>query len=105
MIARIWRGQAKGGNADTYRRHVTEHVFPSLGALAGHRGAYLLTRAVDGQTEFLAVTLWDSIEAVKQFAGDDPDIAVVEPAARAVLTDFDRMVRHYEVQGICAADS
>jgi hypothetical protein len=72
-------------------------VFPALSAIAGHAGAYLLERSVGPSTEFLAVTLWDSIEAVKQFAGTDPDIAIVEPAARAVLADFDDFVRHYKV--------
>jgi hypothetical protein len=97
MIVRIWRGQSIGKDADAYRQHVTKHVFPTLSAIAGHAGAYLLERSVGPSTEFLAVTLWDSIEAVKQFAGIDPDIAIVEPAARAVLADFDDFVRHYEV--------
>src|SRR5947207_8302535 len=99
MIARIWRGQATVGNAGLYRRHATEHVFPALTKLPGHQGAYLLMRETAGAVEFLAVTLWDSIESVKQFAGDDPEIAVVEPEARAVLSGFDDFARHYEVAG------
>ena len=97
MIARIWRGQASTTNAGTYRQHVTEGVFPKLQNLFGHRGAYLLAQPIDGGVEFLAVTLWDSIEAVQQFAGKDPNKAVVEPEARAVLSEFDDSVRHYEV--------
>ncbi len=97
MIARIWRGSAKGDNAEAYRRHVTETVFPALEAIAGHRGAYLLRRETREGTEFLAVTLWDSLAAIRAFAGDDPERAVVEPAARAVLADFDEFARHYEV--------
>ena len=79
MIARIWRGQATADNAPRYRDHATQRVFPSLASLPGHRGAYLLTRETQGEVEFLAVTLWDSIDSVKTFAGENPEIAVVEP--------------------------
>ncbi len=67
MVVRIWRGQATGDNAAAYRKHVTETVFPSLTSIQGHQGAYLLERDNDGQVEFLAVTLWDSLEV-------DPEI-------------------------------
>lgn len=97
MIVRQWRGRTTTTNARAYFRHVTENVFPSLAGLAGHRGAYLLRRTVDGQVEFLAVTLWTSLEAIEAFAGPDIDIAVVEPQAKAVLADADRLAAHYEV--------
>ena len=97
MIARIWRGQATSANADAYYHHVTTTVFPALTSIPGYRGAYLLRRETDGQVEFLAVTLWESLEAVRAFAGEDAEVAVVEPEARAVLSDFDEFVRHYEL--------
>ena len=97
MIARIWRGRARGANAAAYEQHVTQSVFPTLPALAGHRGAYLLRRETAEGTEFLAVTLWDSLAAIRAFAGEDAERAVVEPRAREVLADFDDVVRHYEV--------
>lgn len=97
MVVRIWRGQATGGNAAAYRKHVTETVFPSLTAIKGHQGAYLLQRETNGQVEFLAVTLWDCIESIRQFAGEDAETAIVEPAAQAVLSDFDDFARHYEL--------
>lgn len=97
MIVRIWRGQATIENADAYRRHVTQSVFPSLTRVRGHRGAYLLERETAGRIEFLAVTLWESIEAVRGFAGKDVECAVVEPEAKAVLADFDSFVRHYDM--------
>jgi heme-degrading monooxygenase HmoA len=99
MIARLWRGVAVAGNADAYHRHATTKVFPALRDIAGHRGAYLLKRTVGGRTEFLAVTFWDSLDAIRAFAGDDPEAAVVEPEARAVLAEFDDFARHYEVAG------
>lgn len=95
MIIRMWRGFAAPSKAPDYQRHVTQTVFPSLEGIDGHRGAYLLTREADGRVEFLAVTLWDSLDAVRAFAGADPDVAVVEPAAVAALSEFDSFVRHF----------
>ena len=94
MIARVWRGSAASEvNADAYERHVRTRVLPALGAIAGYRGAQVLRRGC----EFLVITRWDSLEAVRRFAGDNPEVAVVEPEARAVLSEFDELVRHYEV--------
>lgn len=97
MIARLWRGRAKGANAAAYFRHFTETVTPELKTLTGHQGAWLLRREVEGETEFLAVTLWESLDAIRAFAGDAVETAIVEPPARAVLSDFDSFARHYEV--------
>jgi heme-degrading monooxygenase HmoA len=97
VIVRIWRGQTTIENADAYFRHVTEAVFPALAGIHGHRGAYLLRRETDRGIEFLAVTLWESVEAIREFAGKDVETAVVEPRARAVLAEFDSFVRHYDV--------
>ena len=98
MIARIWRGQSTAVNAEAYQVHVTEDVFPKLKHIAGHRGAYLLRRATDDRVEFLAVTLWESIEAIRRFSGNDVTTAVVEPEARGVLAEFDDFATHYEVR-------
>lgn len=98
MIVRMWRGQAKAENADAYERFVTTKVFAELPAIAGHRGAYLLKRpAANGEVEFIAVTLWESLAAIRGFAGETIDRAVVEPEARAVLSSFDDFVRHFEL--------
>lgn len=66
-------------------------------AIEGHRGEYLLRREVDDGVELVVLTLWDSMEAVRRFAGPEPDTAVVEPEARALLTSFDEYVTHFEV--------
>ena len=97
MIARLWRGTATTAKADAYQCHFTTAVAPHLKEIAGHRGAYLMRRETDGEVEFLAVTLWDSIETIKQFAGPDPEVAIVEPEGRAALSAFDDFARHYEV--------
>jgi heme-degrading monooxygenase HmoA len=98
MIVRMWRGQTKAANADAYERFVTTKVFAELPAIAGHRGAYLLKRALEsGEVEFVAVTLWESLASIRGFAGEAIDRAVVEPEARAVLSSFDDLVRHFEL--------
>ncbi len=97
MIARIWRGQATPDKAAAYQEHFNQQVLPALGALAGHRGAWLLRRDVEGRVEFLAVTMWDSIGSIRAFTGEDVQSAVVEPEARAVLASFDSFARHFEV--------
>ena len=97
MIVRIWRGRAKSANADAYESFVTTKVFAGLPAIPGHRGAYLLKRQTEGEVEFVAVTLWESLASIHGFAGDRIDRAVVEPEARAVLSSFDDFVQHYEL--------
>jgi heme-degrading monooxygenase HmoA len=99
MIVRMWRGQAKAETADTYERFVTTKVFAELPSIPGHRGAYLLRRPIENgnEVEFIAVTLWESLAAIRGFAGDTIDRAVVEPEARAVLSSFDDFVRHFEL--------
>lgn len=97
MIARLWRGRAKGANAAAYLRHFAETVMPELKALAGHQGAWLLRREVEGETEFLAITLWESRQSIEAFAGANIDVAIVEPGVRAALSNFDDFARHYEV--------
>jgi heme-degrading monooxygenase HmoA len=97
MIARTWRGRATPQNAGAYVRHFTDTVVPALKSLAGHRGAWLLRRDGAATTEFLAVTLWESRDFIKAFAGADISRAHVEPQARAALSDFDDHADHYEV--------
>lgn len=99
MIARLWRGVAHTSvNADVYLRHLTMNVLPSLSAIPGHCGARVLRREDGGHVEFLVLTFWDSMDAIRRFAGENPERAVVEPEARAVLAEYDDFVRHYEVE-------
>ena len=97
MIVRTWRCQAHTAQADAYYRYLTGTVFASLTTIDGHRGAYLLRREFDDQVEFLAVTFWDSYEAIKQYAGDTLDTAVVKPEAQAMLSAYDTFVHHYTI--------
>ena len=97
MIARLWRGRAETTKADGYFRHFTETVAPALKDLEGHRGAWLLRRDVNGQTEFVAVTLWETRQSIVAFTGPDISKSVVEPEARAALSAFDDFASLYEV--------
>ncbi|HJQ13017.1 MAG TPA: hypothetical protein VJ840_18440 [Gemmatimonadaceae bacterium] len=99
MIARIWHGWTTPQNATRYAKHATETVFPALARIHGFRGGVLLQHDDQDEVEFIVQTLWDSLKAVREFAGTDPDVAVVEPAARKVLSRFDEYVRHYELNG------
>jgi mannose-6-phosphate isomerase-like protein (cupin superfamily) len=99
VIARRWRGWADGpANADAYVAHFEEQVRPQLAGTEGFIDARI-ERTVDerGRTEVTVVTRWTSLDAIRAFAGDEIDGAVVEPAARTVLCDFDRTVRHIEL--------
>lgn len=97
MILRVWKGRSTAEKASDYVQHAITKVFPALKTIEGHRGAYLLRRPVEGVIEFFVLTLWDSMAAVRRFAGADPEKAVVEPQARAILTSFDESVSHFEI--------
>jgi heme-degrading monooxygenase HmoA len=88
---------ARVEKASEYVRYATRKVFPTLRAIEGHRGAYLLRRAVGDAVEFVVLTLWESMDAVRRFAGVEPERAVVEPEAKAILTAFDESVVHSEI--------
>ena len=97
MIGRLWRGWATPDEAGAYQEHLLQATLPALEAISGYRGAYVLRRDVVDEVEFVVVTLWDSIDAVRQFAGEEYELAVVPPAARAVLKRYDEHVLHYDV--------
>jgi hypothetical protein len=100
MIARIWHGWTTPDNADAYERLLKTEVFPAIAAkgVAGYRGIRLLRRPLDDEVEFITIMWFDSWNAVKRFAGDDHEHAVVPPKAREVLARFDERSQHYEVR-------
>jgi len=97
MILRMWKGQANAEKADEYVQHVKRTVFPKLQCIEGFGEAYLLRHPINGAMEFVVLTLWDSMKAVRRFAGEDADEAVVETEARSALGGFDDFVTHFEV--------
>ena len=97
MIIREWRGRASQPNEAAYPTHFRTIVVPELRQVPGFLGADLSQRQINDKIEYLVLTRWESMEAVRGFAGDDIAKAVVEPGAVAALTDFDDSVQHYEV--------
>jgi len=100
MIIRIWHGWTTPANADAYERLLNEEIFPGIEAkqVAGYRGIQLLRRVVGDEVEFVTVMRFDSVDAVRAFAGEDYEAAYVPPKARAVLARFDGRSQHYEVR-------
>jgi heme-degrading monooxygenase HmoA len=97
MIIREWRGRASSSQADAYPKHFREKVIPELRHVPGFAGAQLARRRLGDKIEFLVLTRWRSMDAIRAFAGEDAEKAVVEPGAVAALMQFDNRVRHYDV--------
>ncbi|HWR91807.1 MAG TPA: hypothetical protein VN300_05245 [Desulfobacterales bacterium] len=101
MIARIWHGWTRSENAGAYEELLRNEIFPGIAAkkVPGYRGIRLLRRSTGGdEVEFVTLMWFDSWQAVKQFAGDDYELAVVPPKARALLARFDPRSSHYELR-------
>jgi heme-degrading monooxygenase HmoA len=97
MIGRLWRGLTTTENADAYENVLRTKVLPELDQIPGSRGIYVLRRNVDDGVEFVTMTMFDSLDAVKAFAGRDYEQAMVVPEAEALLTSYERKATHYEV--------
>ena len=97
MIARTWNGKARPEQADAYVAHLREKTFPQLATIAGHCGACVLRRDRGGMVDFTVITLWESLDAIQRFSGDDPEAAVVPAAAQALLASFDDRAVHWDV--------
>lgn len=96
-MLRVWRAYADTASGDRYPRHLLDKVRPELERIAGFRGLFLVEKRHGDEVEYVVQTLWDSMDAIRTFAGPHPERAVVEPAAAAMLLRFDEMVDHYEV--------
>jgi heme-degrading monooxygenase HmoA len=97
MIARHWKGIAKPGRAADYVRHLKTETFQALARLPGFVRASILSRPVAAGTEFRIVTVWESLEAIRAFAGDTLDVAVVPEAVQEWMVGYDSHVAHYEI--------
>ncbi len=94
MIVRLWSARTPSElRSRAYREHFRSSVLPKIRALKGYVGATILTRRTDSEVEILVATVWQSLEAIQQFAGPDLETAVVAKEAAALLTQFDRRVR------------
>jgi heme-degrading monooxygenase HmoA len=96
MITRIWHGWTSPENADAYEELLRSEVLPGIHRVAGYRGAHLLRRAAGEEVEFVTLTYFDDLDAVRAFAGEDYEVAVVPAEARKLLAHFDERSAHYE---------
>jgi len=99
MIARIWRGAVRADDAAAYASYIQETGVEGYRKTPGNRGAWALWRVEGDRAEFVTVSLWDSREAIKGFAGQDIEIAVFYPEDDRFLVERDLTVHHYEVAG------
>ena len=97
MISRQWRGLARPSRAGDYVDHLRKETFPQLFLIPGFAGASILRRNVENGVEFLVVTRWTSLAAIRQFTGGETDAAVVPPAVQDMMIEYDRKARHYDI--------
>jgi heme-degrading monooxygenase HmoA len=98
MIERTWSARAESRERGTaYAMYFQRTVLPELAAVRGYQGARLLQRDLRGGIEVVVVTRWQSMAAIRGFAGDAVEAAVVHDEAAALFTDYDRTVRHFEI--------
>lgn len=100
MIARIWHGWTTSDNADAYEALLNEEIFVGIKnrEIQGFKDIQLLRRRVGDEVEFVTIMRFESLDAVKEFAGDDYEACVVPPSARRVLKRFDERSQHYEIR-------
>ena len=100
MIQRIWHGWTEPAKADAYEALLEEEIFVGIGdrKIPGFQGIQLLRRNSGNEVEFVTIMTFENLDAVREFAGEDYEKAVVLPAARALLSHFDERSQHYEVR-------
>ena len=97
MIARIWRGTTAASKAADYLAYLEATGIKDYRATPGNRGAQVLRRATGDDVEFLLITLWDSLDAIRAFAGPDHERAVYYDEDRAYLRELTEFVEHFDV--------
>ncbi len=100
MISRIWHGWTTPADADAYETVLREEIFPGIAArrISGYRGFQVLRRPTETEVEFISILRFDDLEAVRRFAGDDYEVAVMQPQDLALLSHFDAHSQHYEIR-------
>ena len=97
MIARMWHGSTKPENADSYEAMLTPELLPGISKVAGFKGSYFLRRNVGDEVEFITILLWESLEALKAFAGENYEVSIIPEERRRYLSRHDEKAAHYEV--------
>jgi heme-degrading monooxygenase HmoA len=97
MIVRLWSARTTQPQSQAYLQHFSRAVLPALRNFEGYVSSSVLTRRSEGAVEIMVMTVWQSLSSIEAFAGPDLEAAVVAPEAAALLTDFERRVRHFEI--------
>lgn len=100
MISRVWHGWTAPAKADAYESLLKSEIFVGIQnrQISGYRGIQLFRRNIGDEVEFVTVMWFESVEAIRAFAGEDYEVAVVPPKARTLLSRFDERSQHYEVR-------
>ncbi|MHA1996197.1 MAG: antibiotic biosynthesis monooxygenase [Candidatus Hodarchaeales archaeon] len=100
MISRIWHGWTTLENAEAYETLLKSEIFSGIEnrQIVGYNGIHLFRRNIGEETEFITIMWFDSLEAIRAFAGEDYEVAVVPPKARRLLSRYDARSQHYEVR-------
>jgi heme-degrading monooxygenase HmoA len=96
MIARLWHGYTKPENADAYQQLLIRKILPDIHRVKGYQGTQLLRQDGENEVEFITITMWDSFDSIREFAGEDYEHGVVPAEARKLLERFDERSTHYE---------
>ena len=96
MITRMWRGWTSEANADAYEHFLLTELFPTMRTIPGVLGADVLRREEDGEVGFVTLTRFESLDAIRAFAGDDFETPVLEPTARALVSHYEPRAHHYK---------
>ncbi|HEY7617247.1 MAG TPA: antibiotic biosynthesis monooxygenase [Terriglobales bacterium] len=97
MIGRLWHGWTTRENADAYEQLLRGRVLPGIERVKGYEGAHVLRRDAGEEVEFITITFFRSLDAVRAFAGDEYEMAVVPESARKLLAHYDARSVHYQV--------
>lgn len=97
MIARIWRGRTPEHVAEAYMDYLQETGVKAFRSIEGNRGVYVLRKIGNGVAEFLVISLWESFQAIREFAGPAPEKAVYYPKDEKYLLELEPEVAHYEI--------
>jgi heme-degrading monooxygenase HmoA len=95
VITRMWRGWTAAANADAYERFLRSELFPEVATLPGFLGARILRRPAESEEEFVTLTMFESLDAVRAFAGEDYETPVIEPEAQRLLSRYEDRAVHY----------
>lgn len=96
MIARLWHGYTKPEDAPTYHEMLLTSILPGIHRIPGYKGSYVLQKEGKNEVEFVTITFWESLDAIREFAGADYERCVIVPEAAPLLIRHDEKSTHYE---------